>query len=131
MLRSKGEAGPRGLESTAGRKPASQSLPGGRAGDGAAGVHQHAPAVARGRVTLHRLVEAAVGALRDDHVVVLGLPGLLQGRLLLLVTRGHCSEEETGVRARETGGAGPGVRGRPGRSLRCCGQQGGHLPQGI
>lgn len=115
----------------AGGKPASQSLPGGRAGDGAAGVHQDAPAVARGWVTLHRLVEAAVGALGDDHVVVLGLPGLLQGRLLLLVARGHCSEEETGVSTREMGGASPGVRGRPGGPLRCCGQQCGHLPQGI
>lgn len=75
-------------------------LPGGRARDGAAGVHQDAPAVARGGVALHRLVEAAVGALGDDHIVVLGLSGLLQGRLLLLVTRGHCSEKETRVRPR-------------------------------
>ena len=54
-------------------------------------------------MALHRLVEAAVGALGDDHVVVLGLPGLLQGRLLLLVARGHCSGEETGVSAQEMG----------------------------
>lgn len=65
------------------------ALPGGRAGDGAPSVHQDAPAVAGGGVTLHWLVEAAVGALGDHHVVVLGLPGLFQGRLLLLVTRGH------------------------------------------
>ena len=69
--------------------PPSRPLPGGGAGDGAAGVHQHAPAVARGGVALHRLVEATVSALGNHHVVVLGLPGLLQGRLLLLVTRGH------------------------------------------
>ena len=92
-----------------------EALPGGRAGDGAAGVHQDAPAVACGRMALHRLVEAAVGALGNDHVVVLGLPGLLQGRLLLLVARGHCSEEETGVSGWETG------RGWPAGSPRCCG----------
>lgn len=69
-------------------------LPGGRAGDGASSVHQDAPAVACGWVALHRLVEATVGTLGDDHIVVLGLPGLFQGRLLLLVTRGHCSGRE-------------------------------------
>lgn len=70
-------------------RPAGAALPGGRAGDGAAGVHEDAPAVAGGRVALHRLVEPAVGALRNHHVVVLGLPGLFQGRLLLLVAGGH------------------------------------------
>lgn len=64
-------------------------LPGGRARDGASGVHQDTPAVARGGVALDGLVQAAVGTLGDHHIVILGLPGLLQGRLLLLVTRGH------------------------------------------
>lgn len=61
-------------------------LPCGCAGNGAPGVHQDAPAVPRGGVALHWLVEAALCTLRDHHVVVLGLLGFLQGRLVLLVT---------------------------------------------
>lgn len=54
-------------------------LPGRGAGDGAAGIYQHAPAVARRGVALHRLVQAPVRALRDEHCLVLVLSGLLLG----------------------------------------------------
>ena len=66
--------------------PPSRPLPGGGAGDGAAGVHQHAPAVASGLVALHWLIQPPGGALWDDNALSGILPGLFQGTLPLLVT---------------------------------------------
>lgn len=62
------------------------ALPGRCAWDRAARVYKYTPTVAGGGVALYGLVEATLCALGDDHVVIFGLPGLLQGRLLLLVT---------------------------------------------
>lgn len=74
--------------------PTRMCLPCGGPRNGPPSVHQHTPAVTGGRVALNWLVEAAMCTLRDHYIVVLGLLGFLESRLMLLVTGGGCREEE-------------------------------------
>lgn len=70
----------------AGIPPGLQLLPSGSTGQGASSVHQDAPAVPSGLMTLHWFVEPPWSTLGDDDALTRVLPGLLQGTLSFLVT---------------------------------------------
>lgn len=69
----------------AGIPPGLQLLPSGSTGQGASSVHQDAPAVPSGLMTLHWFVEPPWSTLGDDDALARVLPGLLQGTLSFLV----------------------------------------------